>query len=101
MQNIIKAQVLGAKRYNIDGQQSASVYIMGESLHDHSQVGVLPMKIPCNYELVDSLDHKSLPCEGELSVTLSMGGGVKASMFVNDIKLSPARKAPASSGAGA
>lgn len=95
MNQKIQGHILGAKRYNIDGQKSASLYLMGDVLNGENEKGALPMKLPCDFDLLEMLDEKHLPGDYELEVKLSMGGGVKAAMHVVSVKPSRAPVQPA------
>ncbi|SCZ52974.1 hypothetical protein [Thiohalomonas denitrificans] len=87
MENIIKAKVLGARRGKMDGGvKYASIYIIEDVMNEDDKKGALPMKMNCEYGLLDHLDAEHLPAEMELQVKLDMGAGGKAAMYVQAVR---------------
>lgn len=86
MENIIKAKVLGARRGNVDGTKYASIYIIEDVVNEADRKGALPMKLNCDYGVVDHLEAEKLPAEMEMQIRLDMAGGGKAAMFCQAVR---------------
>ena len=81
MDNVMKVQVLGGKRYDMESGRFAAIYIAQPSNPDRKDtVGLEVMKVGCPYDLLDTFKGSELPGEFEVAFNLKMGGGGKAQM---------------------
>ncbi len=81
MQNVITAQVLGGRRFDIEGNKMASLFVAQASKEgDENNIGLEVMKIGCPYALFDTIKPGSLPGEFELQVNIKPGAGGKIAM---------------------
>lgn len=81
MNNVITAQVLGGRRFDIEGNKMASLFVAQPSKEgDENNIGLEVMKISCPYALFDTIKPGTLPGEFELQVNIKPGAGGKISM---------------------
>lgn len=86
MQNTITAQIIGAKRYDIDGNKMASIFVMQQAEQNDNTVGYEVMKVSAPYGVVDQLQKAKLPAEYEIMIKLKAAGGGKMAMVAEGIK---------------
>lgn len=81
LQNVITAQVLGAKRYAIDGNQFGSLFL-AQPTSDTSgdTIGLEVMKVSCPYALLDTIKDAVLPGQFEIKVNMKAAGGGKLAL---------------------
>ena len=83
MQNIMTAQVLGGRRFDINGTKMAQLHLAIPSDSDNDDmVGLEVMKANCPYQLLDSLKSEVFPAEFELSVRMKTAAGGKVGIEV-------------------
>lgn len=81
MQNVINAQVLGGKRFDINGTKMASLYVAQPSSDtEGNTIGLEVMKVSCPYALFDTIKASELPGQYEVQVNLKSGAGGKITM---------------------
>ena len=79
--------ILGARRGSVDGNNYASVYVVQRAEDgDKDNVGMLPMKLSCDFNVLDALDPKQLPGEYECMVRLQPAAGGKVGMHLMSAK---------------
>ena len=86
MQNVIKAQVIGAKRYDIDGNKMASIFVMQKAEETDDSVGFEVMKMSAPYDVVEHLKGKKLPGDYDVLVRMRAAGGGKMALIAEGIK---------------
>lgn len=86
MQNVITAQIIGAKRYDIDGNKMASIFVMQQAEQNDNTVGFEVMKLSAPYGVVDQLQKAKLPADYEILVRMKTAGGGKMSLVAEGIK---------------
>ncbi|MEJ1364280.1 MAG: hypothetical protein RPU42_04155 [Candidatus Sedimenticola sp. (ex Thyasira tokunagai)] len=87
MQNIITATVIGAKRYIIDGDKSATIFVQQPTDPDNENaVGLEVMKISSPFEILDVLKKHTLPGEFMIETKLTSAAGGKIGMKCTGIK---------------
>lgn len=97
MQQNMTLSILGARRGNVDGNNYASVYVAQRAEDgDKNNMGMLPMKLSCDFNVLDSLDPKQLPGDYECLVRLQPAAGGKVGMHLTSVRYTrPATKAAA------
>lgn len=77
MHQLLHATVIGAKRYTIDGQQSATLFVQQEIDGGNTDaVGLEVMKVSAPFNVVDILKKHQVPGEFEIeAVFKSLAGG--------------------------
>jgi hypothetical protein len=87
LKQIIHASVLGASRYDFDGNQGAKVFLQQAAKEDNPDtVGVDVMAIPAFYGVVENLRKHPLPGDFELEAEMRKVGGGKAGLFVTGLR---------------
>ena len=71
MENIITMKVIAARRGDVDGNKYASLYtVQRADENDADNLGDIPMKIACNYGVLDTIKEKDLPGIFEAQINL-------------------------------
>ncbi|MCP8686072.1 hypothetical protein [Marinobacterium sedimentorum] len=82
----LTGQVIQAKRYNMDGNKGAALYMTQKSDGTNEDlVGLEIMKLAAPYEVVEQL-REHLPCNCEIVAQPVQGAGQKMSFKVLSIK---------------
>ncbi len=93
MQNVITAQVLGGRRFDINGTKMASLFVaQASNPDDDNMIGLEVMKVACPFALFDTIKRDQLPGEFEIQVNLKTGAGGK--MGMEALALRPVSKTP-------
>lgn len=94
MNQTMTLSILGARRGNVDGNNYASVYVAERAPDgDKNNLGMLPMKLSCDFNVLDALDPKNLPGDYECMVRLQPAAGGKVGMHLTSVKYTrPATK---------
>jgi hypothetical protein len=96
MNQQMKLHILGARRGSVDGNKYASVYVTQRAEDgDKDNIGVLPMKLSCDFDILEALDPKNLPGEYDCMVRLQPASGGKVGMFLTSVKWTKGTHTPA------
>lgn len=80
----LKLQILGGRRTTVDGKTYAKLFV-GQPEDKSDERGVQVMTMPCDPDIIDKLEAKSLPAELDVKVRMKVAGGGKAGMQIVDI----------------
>ena len=96
MQNIITAQVIGATRYEVEGNKGGFMLIMDEA-EGQNAIGMSVMKVSMSYDQFNALEREGFryPLELQLNVKFRSGQNQKALLHLLNYKRIDASK-PAS-----
>lgn len=87
MKQVLTGTVIGAKRYTIDGQQSATLFVQQEIEGDKADaVGLEVMKVSAPYNIVDILRKHKLPGEFHIEARMKSLAQGKMGMEATAIK---------------
>ena len=82
MQATIKARVIAAKRFKMDGGYAATtLYVLGGMVDEDDKCGQPPMKLTGEFDVLDSMKGH-LPCDMELEVEFRQGAKDKLDQYV-------------------
>lgn len=95
MQQMIKVDVLGGRRVHVDGTTYSKLFL-GQREDDKNAIGVIPMTLSCEAEVIDQLRGRDLPAQLDVRVVLRMAGGGKTGMHALAIETSSASSRSAS-----
>lgn len=84
--NIIETQIIGAKRFESDGNKTGQLLITeAVDQQDPDTLGLVPMKISCPYDMVNVLRDKKLPDTYQIVCDLKLQSG-KAGLYAKEIR---------------
>lgn len=86
------ATVIGCKRYDINGQKFANLYIMQEAEQTDGSWGFETMSMPCPYELMDLLRQGAPGQVVDVQYTSRMGSKGKMAYTCVGVLPAPTRK---------
>lgn len=87
MENVITAQVLGAKRYDIEGNKMGTLYVAQPTADTSGDtLGLEIMKVSCPYVLLDTIKHEPLPGQYEIKVNMKAAGGGKLALEATAVR---------------
>jgi len=93
MNSILKANVLGAKRYDINGNKMASLFLVQETdQSDENVVGHEVMKLSAPYNVIEQIKSSgvALPAAAEVTVQTKAGSGGKLQLICLDVNMKKA-----------
>jgi len=102
----IRAVLLGGDRYDIrspDGHSRGGSLYLATVADGENQAGLIPTKLPCEFELIDSIQGCDFGQEHEIQCRLRKGAKGTTALFAEAVRpVSSGRKSqPASSAAQA
>ncbi|MET0082680.1 MAG: hypothetical protein ABW079_06670 [Sedimenticola sp.] len=97
MKQILNAEIIGAKRYDIDGNKMAAMFIIQEAAPTDDVVGLEVMKISAPYGVVDQLKKHTLPGDFEIEADMKSASGGKIGLVATGIRPRNGSKPPAKS----
>ncbi len=87
MQNTMRAQVLGMRRFDINGTKMASLYITQPFEEGQEDVaGLEVMKASCPYNMLDQLQKVTLPGEFDVAFKMKTAAGGKVGIVVSSVR---------------
>ena len=91
----MSGMVIQAKRYSMDGNKGASIYLTQQASGDNEDLcGLDIMKLSADYSVVEQL-KSHLPCECKITATPVPGAQQKMSFKVVSIEPVPKQRAQA------
>jgi len=87
MSNTMRVTILGIKRGEMEGRKYAMLYTTTPTdSNNRDQLGVIPVSMSCDYDLLDAMERKQLPGDYDVMVNLKPGAGGKISMHATSCK---------------
>ncbi len=83
MENVMQATVIGARRFDIDGNKIGTMFIsqpVDEAENDY--VGHEVMKVSCPFNLIDEIRFQKLPGDFTMRVKMKTATGGKVGLAV-------------------
>ncbi|MGQ7275473.1 hypothetical protein [Marinobacter sp. V034] len=98
MENYLNLMIIGATRYDIDGNRGGSVWAYSPAdANEEHRVGNEVMKIACDYKHIDQLRNHAdkLPAMFVVKAQMKAGAGGKVTFKALELKPQDAIKKPA------
>lgn len=98
MENYLNLMIIGATRYDIDGNKGGSLWAYSPAeADDDNRVGNEVMKIACDYKHIDQLRNHAdrLPAMFTVKAQMKAGQGGKITFKALELKPQEATKKPA------
>jgi hypothetical protein len=82
----VELTIYSAQRGIMEGEKYSSVWAESEEyLSEPNKVGKPPMKMNCEWGVIDKLQGFSIPCVVICDVKMISGGGAKGGNFIKDV----------------